>query len=261
MYWVFQDNIFNEPWFDEMIAFLKRMDIPYEIVKAVPFTGQMIPEPTPTQDKVIFIGSYSFTNRAIEMGYTPGSWTNENYDYRVWSEKWPILNRGRVYKMKDVPRQIGPFFCRPCADDKAFTGQVFYWDEFEEWRTKIWTVYQDYDSGALTTMGPDTWVVVAPAKKIEEEYRFIVVGGKAITASQYGKGMYRNIDNAEPELWEFVVKCVDPMSIHHWLPSEVFALDIAIHDGKPYVLEMGNMNSAGLYKCDPQKIVMAIERL
>ena len=256
MYWVFQDNIFNEPWFDDMIAFLKRMDIPHEIVKAVPFTGQMIPEPTPTQDKVIFIGSYSFTNRAIEMGYSPGSWTNENYDYRVWSEKWDILNRGRVYKMKDVPRQIGPFFCRPCADDKAFTGQVFYWDEFEEWRTKIWAVYQDYDSGALTTMGPDTWVVVAPARKIEEEYRFIIVDGKIVTGSQYDKGMYRNVDNLVDPMYNFIHE-----QIERWTPSEAFALDIAIHDGNPYVLEMGNMNSAGLYKCDPQKIVMAIERL
>ena len=41
----------------------------------------------------------------------------------------------------------------------------------------------------------------------------------------------------------------------------VFALDIALHDGEYYVLEMGNFNSAGLYHCDIQKIVMAIHAM
>lgn len=54
MYWLIQNNIFKEPFYDKMISFFEKMDIEYEIVKAVPFTGEMIPEPKPTQEYVLW---------------------------------------------------------------------------------------------------------------------------------------------------------------------------------------------------------------
>ena len=57
-----------------------------------------------------------------------------------------------------------------------------------------------------------------------------------------------------PLLWKFVRD-----RISEWQPSDVFCIDIALCGGSYWVLEMGNFNSSGLYECDIQKIVFAIE--
>lgn len=87
----------------------------------------------------------------------------------------------------------------------------------------------------------------------------VVVDGQVISGSLYkdkGVGLYREVQSSETELLEFVNKIV---SI--WTPADVFVVDIALADGVYYVLEMGNFNSAGMYHCDIQKIVVAIENM
>src|SRR6185437_9006964 len=106
---------------------------PYRLVRCVPFTGDMVdrednPVTVEVSGPTVAIGSYSFTNRALELGWFPGSWTNQNYDYRVWSERWRgyVLNEpAHVCGYDDVPYSEEPFFLRPCADDKIFTGCVY----------------------------------------------------------------------------------------------------------------------------------------
>jgi hypothetical protein len=257
MNYVFQDNIFTEPWFDGMIDFLTRMELPYEIVKAVPFSGEIIPKPKAPKKNTVFFGSYSFTNKAIELGYTPGSWTNDNYDYRVWSKKWPCVNDDAyVCKFGEVPFQSKPFFIRPCADDKLFSGQVMDWGDFSEWQKKVIELKETY-----TTLDYDSPVMVSSPKKIQEEYRFVIIDGKPVTGSMYKSGntvLYREVtESKNPQVFHFVHYLMQPHMF--WQPSFAYALDIALVDGDYAVMEMGNVNSAGLYDCDPQKIVMALE--
>lgn len=262
MLWVIQENIFTEPFFLKLIDFLEKVSIPYKLVKCVPFTGDIVdsdgmPLELEINGPTVAIGSYSFTNKSLTLGWSPGSWTNDNYDYRVWSEKWKgyILNEpAMVCDFGDVPFSETDFFLRPCADDKIFTGCVYNWNEFSEWRQKVLNLIRDTTTIDLHI---DTKVVVAEPKHIVSEYRFVVVDGKVITGSMYkdrGVGIYKEVQQSETELLEFVEKIV---SI--WTPSDVFVVDIALHDGKYYVLEMGNFNSAGMYHCDIQKIVVAIE--
>lgn len=256
MKWVIQDNIFNEVFFDKLLEYLGRMEIPYELVKCVPFTGDMLPEPK-IEGKAIAIGSYSYTNKAKALGWNPGSWTNENFDYRVWSEKWKglCLNEpALVCDFAKVPFTEELFFLRPCADDKIFTGAVYSWDEYYEWRKKIDLLVRD---NTTIDLNHDTPVVVAEPKHIVSEYRFVVINGHVISGSLYksnGVGIQKEVEEHETELLDFVKHVVSV-----WTPADVFALDIALHDGKYYVLEMGNFNSAGLYHCDIQKIVNALE--
>lgn len=261
MQWIIQQNIFAEPFFLKLLDFLDKVSIPYKLVRCVPFTGDIVddndePVTIDVTGPTVAIGSYSFTNNAIKLGWLPGSWTNENYDYRVWAEKWKgyVLNEpAYVCDYGDVPRRE-LFFLRPCADDKIFTGCVYTWEEYVEWRDKVLNLVKDTTTIDLEY---DTPVVVADPKHIVSEYRFVVVDGKVISGSMYkdrGVGIYREVQESETELLAFVDEIV---SI--WTPSPVFVVDIALHDGKYYVLEMGNFNSAGMYHCDIQKIVVAIE--
>lgn len=265
MYWLIQDNVFAEPFYDKLIDYLTRLDIPYEIVKAVPFTGEIIPEPKlGSTEKVVAIGSYSFVLKAREL-YEPGCWVNSNYDYRVWSEKWKgfVLNDpAKIYKFKDVPLQEKPFFIRPCSDGKSFTGHVTDWEKFSIWRNKIKTIKKDlienpdFIDDRVTLY--DEAVLISEPKKIVEEYRFIVIQNKVITGSLYKVGstvLYKEVTEEHPG-WNFAQEMTDI-----WNPSIAFALDIALSDGKYYVLEMGNVNAAGLYHCDVQKFVNAIEAI
>jgi len=255
MYWVVESNLFNEPFYDKLLPFLDRMNIPYEINRVVPFSGEFLEEPRPTQEHIIVIGSYSMTEEAIRRGWVPGAFTNENYDYRVWSRKWEgrCLNQPAIIsKFSEVPYQEGDFFIRPCGDEKCFTGHVKNWDEFTEWQRKVLDLGQTY-----STLNGDTMVLTCEPKRIEAEYRFIVVDGRVITGSLYKRG--------NTALYQ---ECADPAIIAKaqeialaWTPSRAFALDLALHAGELWVLEMGNMNAAGLYECDVQKIVIALENM
>lgn len=262
MLWVIQENIFTEPFFIKLLDFLEKVSIPYKLVKCVPFTGDIVdsnnePLELEIDGPAIAIGSYSFTNNALAMGWSPGSWTNENYDYRVWSEKWKgfVLNEPAVVcDFSAVPYSKEPFFLRPCADDKVFTGCVYSYDEYATWRDKVLNLVKDTTT---IDLNPDTQVVVAEPKHIVSEYRFVVVDGRVISGSMYkdkGVGIYKEVSKSETELLEYVNKIVST-----WTPSPVFVIDIALHNGQYYVLEMGNFNSAGMYHCDIQKIVIAIE--
>ena len=254
-HWLIQDNVFNEAFFGKMLDILDRMEIPYSIVKSVPFSGEMLTEDLPDKDEtVVAIGSYSFTNKAKTI-WSPGSWTNEKYDYRVWANNWSkVLNTpAEITTFGNVQRTEVPFFIRPCADDKLFTGTVIEdIEKFREWQESVRNV------GSYTELNMDSPVVVGDAYKIEDEYRFIVVDRKVITGSSYSrhKGQKEITEGENPDLWNFVRE-----RVKEWVPSEVFTIDIAISAGDFWVLEMGNFNSAGLYECDVQKIVFAIEEL
>ncbi len=249
--WLLQDNVFSEPFYDKMIDLFERLGIKYVNVKCVPFTGEMIPHPD-VEGVVVAIGSYSFTNNSRNY-WSPGSWTNDNFDYRVWSEKWThILNKPAVITtFGEVQKQTEPFFIRPCADDKLFTGQVIEeWPKFETWREKV----KNLD--CYTELNVDSPVIISEPCKIEDEYRFVVVKGQLITGSLYGVNVgYKEVTEGQnPDLWKFVQD-----RIEEWQPADVFVIDIAVSGGNFWVLEMGNMNSAGLYECDVQKIVFAIQ--
>ena len=49
--------------------------------------------------------------------------------------------------------------------------------------------------------------------------------------------------------------------ITKWNPSIAYTLDIALINNEPKIIEINNINSAGLYKSDVTKIVDAIEAL
>lgn len=254
MYWIIQDNMFAEPFYERLIDFLSRMDIPFEIVKAVPFVGDLLPVPKPTRELVFAIGSYSMVLATRDRyGWSPGCFSNADYDYAVWSNRWAgyCLNEGgTTCKFGEVPDRDGEFFIRPSADSKAFSGMVTSPNEFREWQHKVLNLGETY-----TELDHNTLVVVADPKPISAEYRFVIIDGKVITGSLYKSGytvLYRECQ--EDDVIEFAQKMADI-----WSPSRGFVLDLARSNGELYVLEMGCMNAAGLYDCDVQKLVMAVE--
>ena len=104
----------------------------------------------------------------------------------------------------------------------------------------------------------DDKVVVAPVRAIAAEYRLFVVDRKVVTGSRYKLGtkvIYEPVIDAP-------VLTLAKEIIRRFCPVDAFALDIAVcPEGRPYILEVNCINSAGLYAADTQRLVHALDEL
>lgn len=273
MLWIVQNNLANEPEYDNFIDALMRFELPYIVVKPVPFSHKLLPAdfdsmtqdadatPEPTIDAslpIMVCGTITLNKIAIDRGWKPGTFLNDNFDFEVWRYGFDprhVLNRDActtairmlhesLVKAKGQP----PIFIRPTKDTKAFTGRVFDRDEAMEFCARA-------QPGDPVT--PATQVLFASVKKIYSEWRLFVVDGQIVTGSQYKQGnrtLYnRDVDQA---VLDFGQRMVD-----HWQPADAFVIDIADTEEGRKVIEINNINSAGFYAADPQRIVHAIEKL
>jgi hypothetical protein len=51
---------------------------------------------------------------------------------------------------------------------------------------------------------------------------------------------------------------VSPISVDYFRPSDAYVIDLAMSGGKYYLLEYNNINSAGFYHSDMQKIIAGL---
>jgi hypothetical protein len=259
MHWIIQDNLYREEAYTELALALQRFEIPHDVVKVIPFTGdlpdhqQTIPHVSPTA-LVMVCGSTTLAKIATTRGWTPGSFLNKNHDYRVWKIAYGehLLNHDAdVCRFADVKPLWSPFFIRPCEDTKSFSGTVMDWTEFSEWQHKIIELKEK----TYTSLSPDTMVSYCSLKTIRKEFRFFVVDGSIVGESVYKIGsrvIYQSLvdDGAK----SFANKM-----IQHWQPARAFVIDIAQTDDDYKVVEINCINSAGFYAIDVVKFVMAIE--
>jgi hypothetical protein len=158
---------------------------------------------------------------------------------------------GHVINFGDkVPFDDEYFFARPTLDSKVFTGKVY--------SQKAWADYTNLceDNNLVKVISKDTQVLVSPAKHIQQEVRCWAVGGKIVTASSYKIGtriVYTNYDN-EYYFVDFAQKMIDK-----YQPAEAFVIDIALADDKLSVIEINNINSAGFYDCNINKLIESLE--
>lgn len=261
MHWIIQDNLYLENKHNELKDFLARMEIPFTEVKVIPFSEGlslsecMIPYVNP-DGLVMVSGSTTLAKIAANVGWTPGSFYNENHDYRVWNQHYGkhLLNHDMIVcRYADVRNDFDEFFIRPTADSKSFTGKVYSWDEFKEWQHKVIDLKEVY-----TTLNADTPVAYGPVRNIYREARFYVVDGRIATYSTYKIGRsVMHIAETPQEMVEFAQRMIGI-----WCPARAFVIDLALTDeadGRVKIVELGCINAAGFYDIDIQKFVMAIE--
>jgi hypothetical protein len=292
MKWIVQSNLFDEAGYVHFIEALERLGFEYEVVKPVPFTNILLPadfdsatqriedvEPPviDNSQKVIAMGATSMTRIAKNLGWNPGTYHNENFDYEVWRDgfgKENVLNPdgivGRVCDYFDLSEFDDNVFVRPVHDTKTFSGEVMTKDQFHDWKQSISFVDQQLSSEmkeeGVEILDRDTVIVVASAKKIYKEYRFFVVHGKIVTGSAYKFGtLVKSDPNVEKYIEDFAyamvhgyggnILCAPPKDS----PAEAYVIDIADTPDGPKVIEINCINSAGYYAADVQKIIMALE--
>lgn len=259
MYWILQENLHNERAFKELISQLERQETQYQLVKVIPFVGEIVPD-VEVEGPVFVIGATSMSRVAKRKGWLPG-YIDENLDYRklMYNYGDHMLNaKGLILPFGDiVPGNIGMdrFHLRPIVDSKSFTGTVFDIDEFIEWQAKVKAINEDENS--MTSLKYNDLVVASPLATIHAEYRFYVVDGKVITGSLYKQGntVYYASD-IDDSVYDFAQRIVNT-----WAPNRAFALDIADTPDGYKVIEINSINSAGFYACDMGKFVNAVNSM
>jgi hypothetical protein len=268
VYWVIQANMYSEEGFERLLETLQRFGLPYSVHKVIPFGGGIEPEiAVPPGDPVIVMGTISMANLAQQRGWTPGSFLNDNFEFAVQWGHWGnhMLNHDAgLCRFGEVPPQTDPFFLRPVDDSKAFVGQVIDYPSYLGWRDKVAALTPE-DQATLTL---NTRVVVSTNKTIFRECRVFIVDGKAVTASYYKFGTLKRYDAAvEPELLAWA-----EARAAEWSPARAYVMDVAVvpYDQDdpegwtkhvtPYkIVEVNNINSAGWYKADMNRLVQALE--
>lgn len=275
MFWVVQNNLYNEAGYVRFIAALERLGVYHTIVKPIPFTNKFLPadfdsmtqevddveEPfIDTNQKVIVMGATSLSRIAKSRGWTPGTYLNDNFDFETWRDgfgKENILNgdsiTSKICDAIDVTKMSDHLFVRPVDDLKTFTGNVMSKDDFFNWVQEISIIEQE----EFQPLHKNTKIAIANYKKINAEYRIFVVAGKIVTGSLYKQGnVVRSSNIIDNDVLWFTAKM-----IHRWEPADAFVIDIADTGHGFKVIEINNINSAGFYAADCQKIIFALEEL
>lgn len=224
----------------------------YEGFKVIPFSDKIPDKP---DNKTIFYGGTGWINKIYEMyPGTPGIFFNPESTFPFWVDKYKenALNYGAmVTTFEEISKKDFPdderFFIRPISDLKEFSGDVMTFGDIKEWAEKIFTDVPDL--GTLP-------IVVGEPYGLAYEWRLFIIEGKVCSASQYRTYYVRNTRAGAPDdVIEFAEAQAEIYS-----PAPVFVMDVCKSGGKPYIIEIGCVNSAGFYDCDIEKIVHDISK-
>lgn len=268
MHWVLQDNMFNETGYADLIDALVRNNISFSQHKVIPFIGEIVPAPTFDTTNVMCMGSYSLRHYAQKMGWTPGVFDLEPFDFTQQMVHWKdyLLNADSVVcRFEDAVFTSDTMFVRPIQDSKVFSGGVMSRESFTEWQHNVCKLDDDYGD----SLTKDTIIQLNNLQDIYAEYRFWIVRQKIVTASLYKRGN-RVIHSSQVDVnvhdfvnmvlnTEFNVTNINTHCQNvGWRPQEAFVIDIADTPNGFKIVEINTINSSGFYAGDMNKLVLTL---
>jgi hypothetical protein len=254
--WVLEANVFAHSCFDEMVDHLRQIQIPYHVVRIVPFSHELVGNLPAIDNPCVAYGSIGVAKLAGRQRWLPGIWASDDLASTVYARRLgdKYLNNGLVAcRLSEVERRSidlgwSQFFLRPDDDGKAFPGGIVTRSEIVGWIAQM--------RSAAVLEGNDADVVIAPAQVTGREWRTVVVDGEIVAYSLYKnherRWEERSIDPA-------ALKAVE-MAVEVFRPSDVFIVDVCETPDGMKIIEYNNFNAAGLYACDVGKVIDAVNR-
>lgn len=247
MYYVIQENLFREYGFKALIAHLEKQNLGYEIVKYIPFSGEL--DAKTDRKDVFFFGSSNAGMVAKEKyDWKPGHFINENFTFEKYLPAYGknLLNgEGRIVpSTHEFPHNIR-LFVRPVDDGKDFTGELFTGLDWKE-----------YIEGNEQMEGKK--ILIATPKLIQQEIRCWMIDGEPVTISQYKIGSrvnYLNMDHND----EAIIFARQMAKIYQ--PARAFCLDICLYEDEYKIVELGCINHCGFYDANMGKLIDALENM
>ena len=251
--WIVQQNLGNARDLDALTRSFEALGIEWQGLDVIPFDDT--PPDVSTAGRVIFYGSTTLISNVARAGrWRPGVFFREEhftfeallagYGDALLNADSEVVTVGELVE-RDVPDDA-LYFVRPAADLKEFTGDVMAFADIRRWRENL--------AGSAGPLSLATRVQIATPKHVQREWRVIMVGGRAVTASRYRTG--RRLDPS-PEVPREVTDYAERMA-SRWQPEPVFTLDIGETDAGLCVVETNCFNSSGFYRCDIRAAVRAV---
>ena len=274
MHWLLQRNALSRELdlFETITGTLDRGGVPWTAVRALSFTDKIvdadedvngkeledIPEiAIDVQGPIVVYGSYTLALIAATRGWTPGSFVNDNFTHEAWVHGWGaerLLNGDavvcRLDEIESALRGRENVFLRPLEDTKSFSGMVQGHDEALWWAESV-------IKAKSAQLHSATEIVVASTRSILAEYRLFVVDGRVVTSSLYKMGQRIISDPYTPQgVLDFAQRCIEL-----WVPDRAFVLDIAETPEGFCIIEVNNINSAGVYAANVSQLVQEIDQM
>jgi len=233
---------------------MKELELSYEEIQFYP-NSTIFDFKTDRKDIFVY-GSVKLAKVATKFDWTPGSYYGNNHEYDKYSIGYGnnILNFGSFIceftEKFDWNNQIS-LFIKPSRDAKVFTGKVFSKPEWED------LVYNTLNNKENNRVKESTLIQVAKAHRIIKEARIWIVNKQIVTSSYYlFHGDVRYEETVSDEGLKFAKEMAEIYNV-----ADAYVMDI----GKTYdgwkIMEVNCINSAGFYKAEVKKIVLALEKL
>lgn len=252
MYYIIQENVFQDPRYDQIFKVLEELDLPYEKVQFQPNSVVFEYE---TDRKDIFVyGSVKLAKITSKHNWFPGSFYGNNHEFEKYSLGYGsnTLNSGSYITefSSDFEWVDGQsLFIKPSKDAKVFTGKVFSEPEWKDF------VYETLNGGENKRVNAKSPIQVAKAQKILKEARVWIVNNQVVSSSYYlfhGNTEYE--DSVAEEGLLFAKNMTDIYSV-----ADAYVMDICLTYNGWKIVEVNCINSAGFYKANVKDIIIALE--
>ncbi|BDD12068.1 hypothetical protein FUAX_45000 (plasmid) [Fulvitalea axinellae] len=253
MYYIIQKNVFQDSRYDEIFKVMNELNLEYEEVQFKPNSTEF---DFKTKRKDIFVyGSVKLAKVTAEFDWHPGSFYGNNHEFKKYSAGYGVhsINYGSyICEIKEkIDWSKSPsLFIKPSEEAKIFTGKIF--NQYE-WNDFIYYKLNDPNEKRITEK---TKIQISEPYHLTKEARIWIVGKKVVTSSYYrfhGNTEYE--ENVSQIGLEFAKKMAELFNV-----ADAYVMDIAYTLNEWKIMEINCINSAGFYKGDVKKIILALEK-
>jgi len=252
MYYLIQQNVFKDPRYNEIFLVLDELNLSYE---KVAFKPNSIEFDYKTDRKDVFVyGSVKLAKVSSEFDWNPGSFYGGNHRFAYYSKGFGknIIN----YESYICPfseaidwSKRSSLFIKPSKDAKVFTGKIFNQFEWEDF------VYNTLNDSQNDRIQESTLIQISEPYVLIKEARVWIVDKRVVTSSYYK--FHGNIEFEEKVAMDglaFAQKMAELYNV-----AAAYVMDIALTYEGWKIMEVNCINSAGFYKGEVKKIVVALE--
>jgi len=245
--------------FQKLADEVRRQGMVCEVLKYWPFESGSY-DIYSDADCVLFQGSINLgLQLQREKSWRPGLWFNQqNFECSTYYAYWGgyLLNRDYIMVpagdlVRKSPWLFNVFgqrlFIRPNSGVKTFAGRVFQHTSLKvEWPEQF------------VDVSLEDLVVVSEAKRVDQEWRFVIARGEVVTGCQY---KHNGKFEQKPGFPDEAAGLAGEIAQSGFQPGPMYVLDICRVSDKYYLMETNSFSCSGLYECDMEMIVKAATQL
>ncbi len=140
----------------------------------------------------------------------------------------------------------GDTFLRPDTGAKTFAGRVFRPVEFDAGL---------FAHPRLAAVPPETPCVVASARPIDSEHRYVIAGGRVVDGRRLRTA---GVSDVSPDVEPATAALAGEVAAHRWQVAPAYAIDVAMSDGWARLVDVNPFGSTPLLDMDTRRIVEAV---